>query len=389
MCPIPAFFSPTFLSSFILFLLSLSWSKSRKSKNWLTSYQLLKMMSLFISFFTDGRGLYVGTVWGCQGNTAELWRTISSLFLWVCDNSDIPLWTDCVCLVQQKWGKYCNIISSIYHWQQCFIPYSFYCTLVWNPNVQPSWQQVTKSLQWLPVNVFKIKFSSEVSLVSQSRLSLLNVCWMSAEFFPDVFLLFSDDLTFYMQDTKFNEPVRVFTDEEMDKLSLQFYNLDVHRAAFAWPQFLRKVRYLQATELHLKVCTQVHCMSCRIWPIFLWFTGRVVARSKNSCNGPLRVGNSTQGVSNGTENSWPNLYCTLVTSTSLPLAIKYITRYEELGFSYLTQVKDNLYYQFSLLHLYISLWMVGRNVYSWNLGVEGLKVHNHCMVSTVDYLVVL
>ena len=32
-----------------------------------------------------------------------------------------------------------------------------------------------------------------------------------------------------------------------------------------------------------------------------------------------------------------------------------VTRYEELGFSQLTQMKDDYYYHFSLTHLYISL----------------------------------
>ena len=45
---------------------------------------------------------------------------------------------------------------------------------------------------------------------------------------------------------------------------------------------------------------------------------------------------------------------------------------EELGFSLAYSDERWLYYQFSLRHLYISLWRVGR-MYSLNLGVKGLN----------------
>ena len=38
-----------------------------------------------------------------------------------------------------------------------------------------------------------------------------------------------------------SEPVRTLTEEEVDQLQLQYYNTDVHRAAFTLPQFVKKV----------------------------------------------------------------------------------------------------------------------------------------------------
>ena len=38
-----------------------------------------------------------------------------------------------------------------------------------------------------------------------------------------------------------SEPTRTLTEEEVEKLQLQYYNTDVHRAAFTVPQFVKKV----------------------------------------------------------------------------------------------------------------------------------------------------
>lgn len=40
--------------------------------------------------------------------------------------------------------------------------------------------------------------------------------------------------------TKFREPVRTFTDEEVDKMGLKYYNSEIHRASFVLPHFARK-----------------------------------------------------------------------------------------------------------------------------------------------------
>ena len=50
----------------------------------------------------------------------------------------------------------------------------------------------------------------------------------------------------------------------------------------------------------------------------------------------------------------------------------YITQYEELGFSSLTQTHEGLYYQLSLHHLNISFKRLGERTL-FNLGVKGLK----------------
>lgn len=46
----------------------------------------------------------------------------------------------------------------------------------------------------------------------------------------------------YFQETNFKEPLRVFTDDEKEKLELKYYNEEVHRSAFMLPQFAKKVR---------------------------------------------------------------------------------------------------------------------------------------------------
>lgn len=44
-----------------------------------------------------------------------------------------------------------------------------------------------------------------------------------------------------IQDLVLSEPVRTLTEEEVDQLQFQYYNTDVHRAAFTLPQFVKKV----------------------------------------------------------------------------------------------------------------------------------------------------
>lgn len=48
-------------------------------------------------------------------------------------------------------------------------------------------------------------------------------------------------LLFNAQNTKFEEPLRVLTDEEKDRMNLRYYNEDVHKASFCLPQFMKKV----------------------------------------------------------------------------------------------------------------------------------------------------
>jgi len=42
------------------------------------------------------------------------------------------------------------------------------------------------------------------------------------------------------QETNFKEPLRIFSDEDLDKMKLRYYNADVHRAAFVLPRFARR-----------------------------------------------------------------------------------------------------------------------------------------------------
>ncbi|KAL1115907.1 hypothetical protein AAG570_006196 [Ranatra chinensis] len=43
--------------------------------------------------------------------------------------------------------------------------------------------------------------------------------------------------------TEFNEPVRVFSEDELDNMKLRYYSPEVHRAAFALPRFAKKALY--------------------------------------------------------------------------------------------------------------------------------------------------
>ncbi|KAK0175765.1 hypothetical protein PV327_009491 [Microctonus hyperodae] len=42
-------------------------------------------------------------------------------------------------------------------------------------------------------------------------------------------------------ETKFDEPVKIFTEEELDEMKLRYYNDKVHRAAFVLPRFAEKI----------------------------------------------------------------------------------------------------------------------------------------------------
>ena len=57
------------------------------------------------------------------------------------------------------------------------------------------------------------------------------------------------------------EPVRTPTEEEVDQLQLQYYNTDVHRAAFTLPQFVKKVVYDYYNNYASMISTklQLHC----------------------------------------------------------------------------------------------------------------------------------
>ena len=47
----------------------------------------------------------------------------------------------------------------------------------------------------------------------------------------------------------FESPVRTLTESQVEQMCLRYYNTDIHRAAFALPQFVKKV------------CSYMQCMS--------------------------------------------------------------------------------------------------------------------------------
>ena len=46
-----------------------------------------------------------------------------------------------------------------------------------------------------------------------------------------------------MKETRFDQPLRKLSDQDIKDMDLKYYNTDVHRAAFVLPQFARRVRY--------------------------------------------------------------------------------------------------------------------------------------------------
>lgn len=45
---------------------------------------------------------------------------------------------------------------------------------------------------------------------------------------------------FILQETNFKEPLRIFSESELDSFNLHYYSAEVHRAAFVLPRFARK-----------------------------------------------------------------------------------------------------------------------------------------------------
>lgn len=43
------------------------------------------------------------------------------------------------------------------------------------------------------------------------------------------------------KETNFKEPVKALTQEEMENMSLKYYNPEIHKASFVLPEFARKV----------------------------------------------------------------------------------------------------------------------------------------------------
>ena len=46
-----------------------------------------------------------------------------------------------------------------------------------------------------------------------------------------------------VQKTDFNEPLRKVSEEEADRMGLNYYDSDVHRSCFIWPRYVKKVIY--------------------------------------------------------------------------------------------------------------------------------------------------
>lgn len=53
------------------------------------------------------------------------------------------------------------------------------------------------------------------------------------------FLIY-DFHVFILQETNFKEPLRIFSETELDSFNLHYYSAEVHRAAFVLPRFAKK-----------------------------------------------------------------------------------------------------------------------------------------------------
>ncbi|XP_014474915.1 PREDICTED: spermidine synthase isoform X2 [Dinoponera quadriceps] len=51
---------------------------------------------------------------------------------------------------------------------------------------------------------------------------------------------FNGNAAFFFQQTNLSQPVRVFSEEDLDRMELKYYNDKVHRAAFVLPRFVEK-----------------------------------------------------------------------------------------------------------------------------------------------------
>ena len=87
---------------------------------------------------------------------------------------------------------------------------------------------------------------------------------------------------YYLQDTNFREPLRIFSAEEKEKLGLKYYNEEVHRSAFVLPEFAKKVsiQIEQRADLFLLLYDSqssffllwdFHWLFCLLLPIELLF----------------------------------------------------------------------------------------------------------------------
>lgn len=79
-------------------------------------------------------------------------------------------------------------------------------------------------------------------------------------FSPLFYRMFLCQFCFYFQNTRFDNPVTLFTDDELEKMELRYYNAEVHKTAFTLPQFAKKV--ISFFSCHGRIGA---CMQLNIW----------------------------------------------------------------------------------------------------------------------------
>ena len=98
--------------------------------------------------------------------------------------------------------------------------------------------------RYFSLESFQIMFPIAYFRVAPAACSLSFIILKLFIFFfsPSLFYRISlCQLCFYYQDTRFDNPVTLFTDDELETMELRYYNAEVHKTAFTLPQFAKKV----------------------------------------------------------------------------------------------------------------------------------------------------
>jgi spermidine synthase len=80
---------------------------------------------------------------------------------------------------------------------------------------------------------------SKSSRYRSQFLSSLLLQDFSISIFP-IFPMHTKLVFFIFQETNFKEPLRIFSETELDSFNMHYYSAEVHKAAFILPRFARK-----------------------------------------------------------------------------------------------------------------------------------------------------
>lgn len=90
-------------------------------------------------------------------------------------------------------------------------------------------------LPWSCINIFDIGFDPLKILSRYCK-------FVKGRYYPKTLVLNRINYFSSFKETKFDQPLKRFSLEEQASMSLKFYNVELHTAAFALPQFFEKVQ---------------------------------------------------------------------------------------------------------------------------------------------------